>query len=152
MPYRKSSVSHDSDLLIKQFGLVFNNGLQREVVVSLALIYFWCIPTCDFDMFSMFLIYFVICCDTFFMYSNLFFWYIFDIFDSFLQLAVIYFWCIPTCVQTWCSRRQQKPGIGWRFLSCNIGKDFANKIKTIFKQPLRIRNVRFGHWCMSQKV
>ena len=35
MPYRKSSVSHDSDALMKQFGLVFNNGLRREVVVSL---------------------------------------------------------------------------------------------------------------------
>ena len=36
MQYRKSSVSHDRDALIKQFGLVFNNGLRREVVVSLS--------------------------------------------------------------------------------------------------------------------
>ena len=35
MPYRKSSVSHDSDALIKQFGLVFNNRLRIEVVMSL---------------------------------------------------------------------------------------------------------------------
>ena len=35
MQYRKSGVSHDRDALIKQFGLVFNNRLQREVGVSL---------------------------------------------------------------------------------------------------------------------